>query len=67
MEKVDFSYMVKKHVVQYHTHQSFGFLTIFPIVSLLFIFIYAIYYSFMKRNTKKTKNDENGEELITIK
>lgn len=67
MEKVDFSYMVKKHVVQYHTHQSFGFLTIFPIVSLLFIFIYAIYYSFMKRNTKKIKNDENGEELITIK
>ena len=67
MKKVDFSYMVKKHVVQYHTHQSFGFLTIFPIVSLLFIFIYAIYYSFMKRNTKKIKNDENGEELITIK
>jgi hypothetical protein len=67
MEKVDFSNMVKKHVIKYHTRQSFRFLTIFPIMSLLFIFIFAIYYSFMKKNAKKIKDDENGEELITIK
>ena len=67
MEKVDFSNMVKKHVIKYHTRQSFRFLTIFPIISLLFIFIFAIYYSFMKKNAKKIKDDENGEELITIK
>jgi hypothetical protein len=67
MEKVDFSKIVKKHVIKYHTRQSFRFLTIFPIMSLLFIFIFAIYYSFMKKNAKKIKDDENGEELITIK
>jgi hypothetical protein len=66
MEKVDFSYMVKKHVIKFHTRQSFGVLAIFPFVSLIFIFFYAIYYSFMKKNTKKIKDDENGEELITI-
>ena len=66
MEKVDFSYMIKRHVIQYHTHESFEFLTIFPILLLIFIAIYAIYYSFIKKNNKKAKADENGEELISI-
>jgi uncharacterized membrane protein YciS (DUF1049 family) len=66
MEKVDFSYIVKKHVIKYHTRQSFWFLAIFPIVSLIFNFFYVIYYSFMKKYTKKIKDDENGEELVTI-
>ena len=66
-EKVDFSYMVKKHVVQYHTRESLDFWTIFPIISLIFIFGYIIYYSFMKKNNKKIKDDENGEELISIR
>ena len=66
MEKVDFSYMVKKHVIKFHTRQSFGVLAIFPFVSLIFLFFYVIYYSFMQKNTKKIKDDENGEELITI-
>ena len=65
MEKVDFSYMVKRHVIQYHTHESFEFLTIFPILLLIFIATYTIYYSFIKK--KAIKDDENGEELITIK
>ena len=67
MEKVDFSYMVKKHVVQYHTRESLEFLTIFPFILLIFIASYAIYNSFMKKNNKKINDDENGEELITIK
>ena len=67
MEKVDFSYMVKKHVVQYHTRESLEFITIFPFILLIFIASYAIYNSFMKKNNKKINDDENGEELITIK
>ena len=67
MEKVDFSYMVKKHVLQYHSSESLEFLTIFPIILLIFIAFYAIYNSFIKKNTKKINDDENGEELITIK
>ena len=65
-EKVDFSYMVKKHVIRYHTRESLDFLTIFPIMSLIFIVVYFIYYSFIKKNSKKAKADENGEELISI-
>ena len=65
-EKVDFSYMVKKHVIKYHTHESIEFLTIFPIMLLIFIVVYFIYYSFIKKNSKKAKADENGEELISI-
>jgi hypothetical protein len=65
-EKVDFSYMVKKHVIRYHTRESLDFLTIFPIMLLIFIAVYFIYYSFIKKNNKKTKADENGEELISI-
>ena len=67
MDKADFSHMVIKHVIRYHTRESFEFLHIFPIALLLFIFIYAIYSSFIKKNTKKPKDDENGEELISIK
>ena len=66
MEKVDFSYMVKKHVIKYHTHESFDFMTIFPIISLIFIVGFIFYYSFIKKSNKKIKSDENGEELITV-
>ena len=66
MEKVDFSYMVKKHVIKYHTHESFDFLTIFPIISLIFIVGFIFYYSFIKKSNKEIKSDENGEELITV-
>ena len=66
MEKIDFSYMVKKHVIQYHTHDSIDFMTIFPIILLLFIAAFIFYYSFIKKNNKKIKSDENGEELITV-
>ena len=65
-EKVDFSYMVKKHVVRYLTHESLDFWTIFPLISLIFIFGFIIYNSLMKKTNKKKKTDENGEELIAI-
>lgn len=65
-DKVDFSYMVKKHVIQYHTRESLDFLTLFPISALFLIVLYFIYYLFMKKNNKKIKANENGEELISI-
>ena len=65
--KVDFSYMVVKHVIKIHNRESLEFLNIFPIAVLIFIFIYAIYAAFIKKNAKKIKDDENGEELINIK
>jgi len=65
-ETVDFSYMLKKHVVRYLTHESLDFWTTFPLISLIFIFGFIIYNSFMKKTNKKKKTDEIGEELITI-
>ena len=66
MEKVDFSSMVVKHVIKYHTKESLDFWTIFPIISIIFILGIIYYYTMIKKNKKNVKTDENEEELVSI-
>ena len=66
MEKVDFSSMVVKHVIKYHTKESLDFWTIFPIISIIFILGIIYYYTMIKKNKKNVKKDENEEELVSI-
>ena len=66
MEKVDFSDMVKKHVIKYHYNDSLDFWTIFPLISVLFIIGIIIYYTLIKKNKKNVKAEESEEELVSI-
>ena len=66
MEKVDFSSMVKKHVIKYHFHESIDFWTIFPIISVLFIIGIIVYYTIIKKSKKNIKTEESEEELVSI-
>ena len=65
-EKVDFSYMVKKHIVKVYERSSLDIWTIFPLISIIFIFVIMIYFEIMKKNNKNLKADEKGKELIEI-
>ena len=66
MDKIDFSNMIVKKVVPVHTIGSLNFKTIFPIFSVICILGAIIYYEYMRKNKSIEKEDENGEELISI-
>ena len=66
MEKVDFSSMVKKHVIKYHYHDSLDFWVIFPLISVLFIIGIIVYYTIIKKSKKNLKTEESEEELVSI-
>ena len=68
MEKVDFSNIVVKHVIKFHTRESLDFWTIFPIISVIFILGIIYYHTMIKKNMKnlKTQENENEEELVSI-
>jgi len=65
-DKIDFSKMIVKKVVPVHEKSSLNFKTIFPIFTVICILGAIIYYEYMRKNNKVKKEDENGEELITI-
>ena len=66
MDKIDFSSMIVKKVVPVHEINSLNYRTIFPIFSVVCILGAIIYYEYMRKNKKIEKEDENGEELISI-
>ena len=66
MEKVDFSPMVVKHVIQFHTKEALDFWTIFPIISVIFILGIIYYHTMIKNKKKKEKTEENEEELVSM-
>ena len=58
--------LIQKSVIKYHFNGSFELWTIVPIISLLFIFSFIIYYEVIKSNNKNKKFEENIDKLIII-